>query len=96
MTTDSTVYRISSDDPGVIIAECNRIFGLIADRLDRMEGFRGEPQLWDRLLTSSDVVFNSSLVGIILKDNGNPPDYWRVTINSAGTIVRTNLGRVYK
>lgn len=90
-----TQYRIRSGDPEILWAELNRILGLISDRLDKIEGFRGTPRFYDSAEFSGDVICLSASDGLVLKDNGDPANYWRVTIDSSGTLQHTNLGRSY-
>ena len=42
--------------------------------------------------SGKDVVFRDSANGIVLKDNAVTPHYWRVTVDSAGNLVTTDLG----
>jgi hypothetical protein len=72
------------------------VFELIANRLDRIEGFRGTPQLYERQVTNNDIVHTSNSKGVVLTDDADPPNYWRVTIDSTGTLTQTNLGRSYE
>ena len=85
-------YRIHSDDQNDIIAESNRVFSLLSDRLDKIEGIRGEPQVYASARFSSDVIVLDSLRGVVLRDKADPPQYWRVTVNTAGTLVITKIG----
>ena len=87
----STPYRIRSFTAQDIVPELNRILQLLSDRLDKMEGFRGQPRLYDTMLTESDIVVDSNTTGIILKDDADPPTYWRITIDSTGTINATQI-----
>lgn len=91
------VYNIRTitGDLGDVVLECNRVFGLIADRLDKIEGYRGSPELHNDMTTNSDVIVVDKNKGLVLKDDGNPPNYWRVTIDSTGTLQQTSLGRTY-
>lgn len=41
---------------------------------------------------SSDIAITSDSTGLILIDNAGTPHYWRVTVNSSGTLVTTDLG----
>ena len=91
-----TQYRIRSTDPTDLLFECNRVFELLSDRLDKIEGYRGEPALYARQTTGFDIVHTSNTRGVVFTDDANPPNYWRVTINSAGTLLQTNLGRSYE
>jgi len=45
MPESKRIYRIHSID----LAEINRVLGQLADRLDELEGFRGEPTIRDTL-----------------------------------------------
>lgn len=91
-----TQYKIRSTDPTDLLFECNRVFELIATRLDRIEGYRGEPRLYGTQTTDFDTVHTDASRGVVLKDGANPPNYWRVTIDATGTLQQTSLGREYK
>ena len=95
MAYGSSPYTIQSDDPQDLIRELDRILALISDRLDRLEGFRGMPQIKNSLITNGDLVNINPNTGLVLNDNGNPPTFWRITIDSNGTVYRTQIGRTY-
>jgi len=90
-----TPYKIRSDDPRDMLLEINRVLELLAERLDRIEGLRGSPVLYNRQTTAYDVVHTSPNKGVVLKDDATPANYWRVTIDSTGALTQTNLGRSY-
>jgi len=90
-----TPYKIRSTEISDVISECDRIFALLSDRLDKMEGFRGTPELFSALTTNFDLVCTDSEKGLVLKDNANPANYWRLTITGA-SLAATNIGRNYK
>lgn len=88
-------YKIRSDDPNDLMFECNRIFALISDRLDTIQGFRGYPVIYNKTVTEYDIIIDSNTTGIIFKDDASPANYWRVTIDSSGTLTKTKLGPTY-
>jgi len=88
----STPYKIRASDINDIVFELNRIFALISDRLDRMEGFSGTVKLYDNVKVNGDLIIDSSVKGFILKDNQNPAHYWRVTMDSTGLFNFDDLG----
>jgi len=90
-------YKIRSTEENVVdlMQECNRIFGLLSDRLDKMEGYRGRPSLNNDLLSGYDIVITDASKGLVLRDDGNPGSYWRVTIDDTGTLQYENIGRDY-
>lgn len=88
-------YKIRGDKPEDWREEANRIFELLSNRLDKLEGFRGHPKFYSYVELGSDVFITDNTKGVVLKDGGNPPSYWRVTVNSTGTLVVTNIGRTY-
>lgn len=90
-----TQYKVRSTDPQDLLFECNRVFELLANRLDRIEGLRGSPTLYATQTTGHDTVHTNASRGVVLKDDGDPPNYWRITIDSTGTLTQTNLGRSY-
>jgi hypothetical protein len=92
----SGLYKIRGSDNEDVRVESNRIFAIISDRLDKIEGYRGEPKVWNRQVFTNDAVVDGGGKGVVLKDDGSPANYWRVTIDSAGTLVQTSLGREYK
>lgn len=94
----TTPYKIDAIDLSTneLTIELNNILELISDRLDKIEGIRGEPRLYNRLLTSYDIVVDDGTKGLILKDRGDPPHYWRVTMNTDGTRNWDDLGGTYE
>lgn len=42
--------------------------------------------------TTDDLIVDNSSKGLVLKDTAGTPHYWRITVNSAGTLVITDLG----
>jgi len=98
MSRGTTPYKLRSLDPEMMFSELNRVLGLISDRLDQLEGLRGKPKFYDIVEAVDDVVFLSHRRGIVLKDDGDPAEYWRVTFSRTGTtgeLTLTNLGRNY-
>jgi len=91
-----SLYKIVGSDPEDLRVEVNRILEIISNRLDQIEGYRGEAKVWGRQVTANDVVVDVSGGGVVLRDNGDPPQYWRITIDSTGTLSQTSLGREYK
>ena len=89
------IYKIRGDDPYDWVGEANRIFELMTIRLDNLEGYRGHAKMYNYVEHLSDVVVTDTTRGVVLKDGGNPPNYWRITVNTAGTLVVTKIGRVY-
>lgn len=43
-------------------------------------------------LTTDDLIVDLDTTGLVLKDNAGTPHYWRVTVNTAGSLVVTDLG----
>jgi len=95
-TFGTTPYKVRSTDPNDLLTEVNRVFELLSDRLDKIEGHRGEPVLYARQTTDFDTVHTSPTRGVVLKDDATPSVYWRLTIDSTGTLVQTSLGRSYR
>jgi hypothetical protein len=90
-----TLYKIRGDDPYDWVGEANRIFELMSVRMDNLEGYRGHPTIYNYIESMDDVVIVDSSKGVVLKDSANPANFWRITINAAGTLVVTNIGRIY-
>lgn len=42
--------------------------------------------------STDDLIIDTDLKGLVLKDNAGTPHYWRVTISSAGVLTTTDLG----
>lgn len=42
--------------------------------------------------TTDDVIIDLATKGLVLKDAAGTPHYWRVTINTVGALVTTDLG----
>lgn len=92
----SGLYKVRGSDPADLVVESNRIFELISDRLDKIEGYRGEPKVWNREVHTDDIIIEVTGKGVVLKDFGNPSRYWRIGITASGTMTQTLLGREYK
>jgi hypothetical protein len=42
--------------------------------------------------TTDDLIIDLDSRGLVLKDTQSPPHYWRITINTSGALVSTDLG----
>lgn len=42
--------------------------------------------------TTDDLIVDSNITGLVLKDNNATPHYWRVTVSTGGSLVVTDLG----
>lgn len=42
--------------------------------------------------TTDDVIIDLASKGLVLKDTAGTPHYWRVTVNTSGVLVVTDLG----
>jgi len=91
----STPYKIRTEDPEEIVYECNRVFSLITDRLDKIEGFRGQPELHNTMVTEFDIVVAGASKGFIMRDNSKQRNYWRLEVTGDGTLTITQIGRSY-
>ncbi len=91
-----SLYKVVGSDPEDLRVEINRLFEIISDRLDKIEGYRGEPEVWSRQVNKDDIVLDGDGAGVVLKDGGNPPQYWRVSVDSSGTLSQTSLGREFR
>lgn len=60
------------------------------------ENLLDEAALDDLIVTgidsSGDVVIDSSIEGVVLKDSQSPPHYWRITVSVLGVLTTTDLG----
>jgi len=92
----SGLYKIRGSSDEDIRVESNRIFEAISNRLDQIEGYRGEPKVWNREVHTDDIVIEVTGKGVVLKDFGSPSRYWRIGITTSGTMTQTLLGREYK
>jgi hypothetical protein len=93
-----TPYKIETDDPKEYKYQLNVIFSMLSDRLDQMEGLRGNPRFYDTMLTESNIVVLDHKKGLVLSDGGNPPHFWRLGVNrtsTTGTLTITDLGVNY-
>lgn len=95
MAESFTTYRIRTTDPADQLGELNRLFSLIADRFDKIEGFRGTPKFYNAVEATSDVVCTVPDKGFVLLDQADPPQYWRITVDTTGTLQITKLGATY-
>ena len=91
-----SLYKVGGSDPDDLRVEINRQLENISNRLDKIEGYRGEPEVWSRQINKEDVVVDNEARGVVLKDDGDPAQYWRVSIDSTGTLSQVSLGREYK
>ena len=91
-----TLYKVVGSDSEDLRIEVNRLFELVSDRLDKIEGFRGEPEVYSRQINKDDLVIDGSGNGVVLKDDADPANYWRVSIDSTGTLAQTSLGREFR
>jgi len=96
MAGGDTLYKIRSLDLRDVIVECNRIFELLSDRLDRIEGLRGTAQVFGKQLVQGDGVFPQGGTGPVVSDDGNPAGYWRLAVDTSGTVSATSLGKDYE
>jgi hypothetical protein len=46
----------------------------------------------DQGLTTKTVVIDTATTGVVLKDTQGTPHYWGVTVDTAGSLVTTDLG----
>ena len=90
-----TSYRIRSTDPDELTLELNRVLSLVADRLDKLEGLRGQPKFFDKVLCNDDIIVLDGLRGVVLVNRADPPQYYRLTISESGTLTVTRLGASY-
>lgn len=44
-----------------------------------------------RILTT-DLVIDDASLGLVMKDTQDPAHYWRLTVNTSGVLVTTDLG----
>jgi hypothetical protein len=49
-------------------------------------------QIVDILNTEQDVIIDLATKGIVFKDSATPPHYWRITTNTVGALITTDLG----
>lgn len=55
-------------------------------------GLNGVSRITKGVDTTDDVIIDLASKGLVLKDTQGTPHYWRVTINTTGTLVTTDLG----
>lgn len=79
-------YRISADTMDEFIVQMNLILKKIDTDISQLRGLSGDVPMEARSIHSDDVIFTSTDKGVVLKDDGNPPQYWRVWVNSSGTL----------
>ena len=75
----SDAYKLRGTDPQDLRGEVNRVFEVIKDRLDRIEGFRGSPVFYATMEAKLDVTCTGISRGLVLRDSESPPHYWRIT-----------------
>jgi len=64
-------------------------FGL---RFALSKWMREAAQQINRISTTEDIVIDLATKGIVLKDTQSPAHYWRITVNTVGALVSTDLG----
>jgi hypothetical protein len=42
--------------------------------------------------TTDDLIVDTDLKGLVLKDNAGTPHYWRITVSTLGVLTATDLG----
>lgn len=89
------MYRVLSSDPEDMQLEINKILEFVKERLDSLEGIKGSALVRSSQVTQGDLVVDASGTGVVLMDDADPPGYWRVSIDSTGTLTQTSLGREY-
>lgn len=55
-------------------------------------GLNGSSRITKGADTTDDLVIDLATKGLVLKDTQGTPHYWRVTINTSGVLVTTDLG----
>ena len=75
--------------------ELNSILKRINDRLDTIQGRRGDYKPESRQIMQDDLIFDDTTRGVILKDDGTPPRFWRLWVDSSGTIYTESIGGSY-
>uniref|UniRef100_A0A6M3KZG2 Uncharacterized protein n=1 Tax=viral metagenome TaxID=1070528 RepID=A0A6M3KZG2_9ZZZZ len=91
------MYKLVSDEIEGLKAELSLYLGRISERLDSVQGVRGDIDLGShRVVSGSDFVSTHGLGGIVLRDDGNPPSYWKYMAKNNGTLIAYELGGDYK
>jgi len=79
-----------------LVIELNGLLQELSEVLDQVRGLRGDISWHNRAITNHDIVIGNNSKGLVLRDTANPANYWRVTVDSTGSLQVTNLGRNYK
>lgn len=63
-------------------------------------GLREWTQFWQQaelynVTVTDDIVIDLATKGLVLKDTQDPPHYWRLTVDTSGTLVTTDLGTTH-
>jgi len=74
------------------LAEINRALAQLVEWIDELSGLRGNVHPFDSIDTTDDVIVDLATSGVVLKDTQARPHYWRVTVNTSGSLVTTDLG----
>ena len=76
---------VDEEDPELMREQLNMILRKMSDDISMLKGEKGEISQAARMKHSDDIIIDSPRKGIVLKDDGNPPRYWRVYIDHTDT-----------
>ena len=86
-------YRIIGETLDELKEELTRVVKDIGDRLDVIQGRRdGDYEPESRMVTQDDIIFDDTTKGMVLKDDGTPPNFWRVWVDTAGALHQESIG----
>ena len=88
-------FAIIGEDLESLREELNVVLKKISEEIRVARGEAGDITQGSRMINSDDLIFNTTDKGVVLKDDGTPPQYWRLWVNSSGTLYTESIGGSY-
>ena len=79
-------FRITGETIEDIREQLNRVLKKMEEELNIARGYRGDVPMEARMVHTEDIIVNDTTKGLILVDDGRPQTFWRVWVNSSGTL----------
>lgn len=91
------MYKITGEDLEGVKAELNLYLSRINERLNAVQGVKGDIDVGSsRVVANNDLVVKHQLGGLVLKDDNDPPSYWKYMAKNNGSLIAYELGGSYK
>lgn len=89
-------WRLTADNIDDLREELNRYLKKIEDELNVARGYAGDVTMEARVRQKDDIIFDSTKKGPVLADDGVPQRYWRVYVNSSGSVLTETMDPDFK